>query len=154
LKQRFFLRSQIDDLSKIKGVLIESTMLSVDNHREETGEWITQTRRDCKTTVCPTSRQLALIEAKSPNRQFEPERFKDLRSEVFGEVKVERKQRNCRDVGKLWSAVSRVLGFHFSGSLPMMSTEASWLSIKTPLILERSSIWLRKKSAASIALWL
>jgi len=31
--------------------------------------------------------------------------------------------------GRLWSAVSRVSGFHFSGSLPMMSTEASWLSI-------------------------
>ena len=47
--------------------------------------------------------------------------------------------------GRLWSAVSRVSGFHFSGSLPMISTDASWLSIVIDFTSARSLNLLSQK---------
>jgi len=90
IEAALFLRSQIDDLSKIKGVLIESHDASVDIIGSEPEKWKPKTRETADHSL-PYITAIALIDGEITDRQFEPERFKDPEVWKFLEnVKVER----------------------------------------------------------------
>ena len=56
--------------------------------------------------------------------------------------------------GRLWSAVSRVFGRHFSGSWPMISTATRNVAISIERMREGSPILPRMSNAAAMADWL
>src|SRR3954464_15343300 len=90
IEAALFLRSQIDDLSKIKGVLIESHDASVDIIGSEPEKWKPKTRETADHSL-PYITAIALIDGEITDRQFEPARFKDPEVWKFLEnVKVER----------------------------------------------------------------
>jgi len=90
IEAALFLRSQIDDLSKIKGVVIESHDASVDIIGSEPEKWKPRTRETADHSL-PYITAIALIDGEITDRQFEPERFKDPEVWKFLEnVKVER----------------------------------------------------------------
>ncbi len=90
IEAALFLRSQIDDLSKIKGVVIESHDASVDIIGSEPEKWKPQTRETADHSL-PYITAIALIDGEVTDRQFGPERFKDPEVWKFLEnVKVER----------------------------------------------------------------
>jgi len=90
IEAALFLRSQIDDRSKIKGVLIESHDASVDIIGSEPEKWKPKTRETADHSL-PYITAIALIDGEITDRQFEPERFKDPKVWKFLEnVKVER----------------------------------------------------------------
>jgi 2-methylcitrate dehydratase len=90
IEAALFLRSQIDDLSKIKGVLIESHDASVDIIGSEPEKWKPKTRETADHSL-PYITAIALIDGEITDRQFEAERFKDPEVWKFLEnVKVER----------------------------------------------------------------
>ena len=90
IEAALFLRSQIDDLSKIKGVVIESHDASVDIIGSEPEKWQPHTRETADHSL-PYITAIALIDGEITDRQFEPERFKDPQVWKFLEnVKVER----------------------------------------------------------------
>ena len=90
IEAALFLRSQIDDLSKIKGVVIESHDASVDIIGSEPEKWKPQTRETADHSL-PYITAIALIDGEVTDRQFGPERFKDPEIWKFLEnVKVER----------------------------------------------------------------
>jgi 2-methylcitrate dehydratase len=90
IEAALFLRSQIDDLSKIKGVVIESHDASVDIIGSEPEKWKPKTRETADHSL-PYITAIALIDGEITDRQFEPERFKDPEVWKFLEnVKVER----------------------------------------------------------------
>src|SRR6059058_3425461 len=90
IEAALFLRSQIDDLSKIKSVVIESHDASVDIIGSEPEKWKPKTRETADHSL-PYITAIALIDGEITDRQFEPERFKDPEVWKFLEnVKVER----------------------------------------------------------------
>ena len=90
IEAALFLRSQIDDLSKIKRVVIESHDASVDIIGSEPEKWKPKTRETADHSL-PYITAIALIDGEITDRQFEPERFKDPAVWKFLEnVKVER----------------------------------------------------------------
>src|SRR5947199_9715991 len=90
IEAALFLRSQIDDVSKIKGVLIESHDASVDIIGSEPEKWKPKTRETADHSL-PYITAIALIDGQITDRQFEQERFKDPEVWKFLEnVKVER----------------------------------------------------------------
>src|SRR5436189_3492 len=85
-----FLRSQIEDLSKMKGVVIESHDASVDIIGSEPEKWKPKTRETADHSL-PYITAIALIDGEITDRQFGPQRFKDPEVWKFLEnVKVER----------------------------------------------------------------
>src|SRR5216110_501806 len=90
IEAALFLRSQIDDLSKIKRVVIESHDAAVDIIGSEPEKWKPKTRETADHSL-PYITAIALIDGEVTDRQFEPERFKDPNVWKFLEnVKVER----------------------------------------------------------------
>jgi 2-methylcitrate dehydratase len=90
IEAALFLRSQIDDVSKIKGVVIESHDASVDIIGSEPEKWKPKTRETADHSL-PYITAIALIDGEITDRQFESERFKDPEVWKFLEnVKVER----------------------------------------------------------------
>jgi 2-methylcitrate dehydratase len=90
IEAALFLRGQIDDLSKIKRVLIESHDASVDIIGSEPEKWKPKTRETADHSL-PYITAIALIDGEITGSQFEPERFKDPKVWKFLEnVKVER----------------------------------------------------------------
>jgi 2-methylcitrate dehydratase len=90
IEAALFLRSQIDDFSKIKDVVIESHDASVDIIGSEPEKWKPKTRETADHSL-PYITAIALIDGEITDRQFEPERFKDPKVWKFLEkVKVER----------------------------------------------------------------
>jgi 2-methylcitrate dehydratase len=90
IEAALFLRSQIDDLSKIKGVVIESHDASVDIIGSEPEKWKPHTRETADHSL-PYITAIALIDGEITERQFEPDRFKDPVVWKFLEnVKVQR----------------------------------------------------------------
>src|SRR5947208_8618540 len=89
IEAALFLRSQIDDLSKIKRVVIESHDASVDIIGSEPEKWQPKTRETADHSL-PYITAIALIDGEITDHQFEPERFKDPEVWKFLEnVKVE-----------------------------------------------------------------
>src|SRR5207302_10764696 len=76
IEAALFLRSQIDDLSKIKGVVIESHDAGVDIIGSEPEKWKPKTRETADHSL-PYITAIALIDAEVTDRQFGPQRFKD-----------------------------------------------------------------------------
>src|SRR3989454_10226356 len=90
IEAALFLRSQIDDLSKIKRVVIESHDASVDIIGSEPEKWKPKTRETADHSL-PYITAIALIDGEVTDRQFGPQRFKDPEVWKFLEnVKVER----------------------------------------------------------------
>jgi len=90
IEAALFLRSQINDLSKITRVVIESHDASVDIIGSEPEKWKPKTRETADHSL-PYITAIALIDGEITDRQFEPERFKDPKVLKFLEnVKVER----------------------------------------------------------------
>jgi len=90
IEAALFLRDQIGDLSKIKGVVIESHDASVDIIGSEPEKWKPKTRETADHSL-PYITAIALIDGEITDSQFEPERFKDPKVWKFLEnVKVER----------------------------------------------------------------
>src|SRR5437660_3291020 len=90
IEAALFLRSQIDDLSKIKGVVIESHDAGVDIIGSEPGKWKPKTRETADHSL-PYITAIALIDGEVIDRQFGPQRSKDPEVWKFLEnVKVER----------------------------------------------------------------
>jgi Uncharacterized protein involved in propionate catabolism len=100
IEAAIFLRSQIDDLSKIKGVVIESHDASVDIIGSEPEKWKPKTRETADHSL-PYITAIALIDGEITDRQFEPERFKDPGGlEVFGERESGAERGIERDVSR------------------------------------------------------
>src|SRR5437879_5614537 len=90
IEAALFLRGQVDDLSKIRRVVIESHDASVDIIGSEPEKWKPKTRETADHSL-PYITAIALIDGEITNKQFEPERFKDPEVWKFLEnVKVER----------------------------------------------------------------
>src|SRR2546421_5633013 len=90
IEAALFLRSQIGELSKIKGVVIESHDAAVDIIGSEPEKWKPKTRETADHSL-PYITAIALIDGEVTDRQFGPERFKDPEIWKFLEnVKVER----------------------------------------------------------------
>src|SRR2546430_4196134 len=90
IEAALFLRSQIDDLSKIKRVVIESHDAAVDIIGSEPEKWKPKTRETAAHSL-PYITAIALIDGEITDRQFEPRRFKDPEVWKFLEnVRVER----------------------------------------------------------------
>src|SRR3954471_21789111 len=90
IEAALFLRPQIEDLSKIKGVVIESHDASVDIIGSEEEKWKPETRETADHSL-PYITAIALIDGKVTDKQFEPARYMDPKIWKFLEnVKVER----------------------------------------------------------------
>jgi 2-methylcitrate dehydratase len=90
IEAALFLRKQIDDLSQIQSVVIESHDASVDIIGSEPEKWKPETRETADHSL-PYITAIALLDGEVTSRQFEPERFADPATWKFLEsVKVER----------------------------------------------------------------
>src|SRR3954462_3020817 len=90
IEAALFLRDQIGDLSKIKGVVIESHDASVDIIGSEPEKWKPKTRETADHSL-PYITAIALIDGEGTDKQFEPARFMDPTIWTFLEnVRVER----------------------------------------------------------------
>jgi 2-methylcitrate dehydratase len=90
IEAALFLRKQIDHLSAVKSVSIESHDAAVDIIGSEPEKWRPMTRETADHSL-PYITAIALIDGEVTNKQFEPERFKDPEVWKFLEnVKVER----------------------------------------------------------------
>src|SRR5213592_551694 len=90
IEAALFLRSQIEDLSKMKGVVIESHDASVDIIGSEPEKWKPQTRETADHSL-PYITAIALIDGEVTEKQFQPKRFTDPKIWQFLEnVKVQR----------------------------------------------------------------
>src|SRR6202047_781436 len=90
IEAALFLREQIDDLSQVKGMTIESHDASVDIIGSEPEKWKPETRETADHSL-PYITAIALIDGEVTEKQFQPERFMDPKIWKFLEnVKVER----------------------------------------------------------------
>jgi 2-methylcitrate dehydratase len=90
IEAALFLRKQIVDLANIESVVIESHDASVDIIGSEPEKWKPETRETADHSL-PYITAIALIDGEVTSKQFEPERFADLKILKFLEsVKVER----------------------------------------------------------------
>src|SRR5213595_563437 len=76
IEAALFLREQIDDISQISSVNIESHDASVDIIGSEPEKWRPETRETADHSL-PYITAIALIDGDVTNRQFQPERFAD-----------------------------------------------------------------------------
>jgi 2-methylcitrate dehydratase len=90
IEAALFLRKQIEDISQIDSVLIESHDASVDIIGSEPEKWKPETRETADHSL-PYITAIALIDGQVTDKQFEPARFMDPAIWKFLEsVKVER----------------------------------------------------------------
>src|ERR1700719_1655142 len=90
IEAALFLREQIDDVSKVKSMTIESHDASVDIIGSEPEKWKPETRETADHSL-PYIAAIALIDGEVTSKQFEPKRFTDPSVWKFLEnVKVER----------------------------------------------------------------
>jgi len=90
IEAALFLRGQIDDVSQVKGMTIESHDASVDIIGSEPEKWRPETRETADHSL-PYITAIALIDGQVTEKQFQPERFMDPKIWKFLEnVKVER----------------------------------------------------------------
>src|SRR5438477_1309780 len=90
IEAALFLREQIDDVSQVKAMTIESHDASVDIIGSEPEKWKPKTRETADHSL-PYITAIALIDGEVTDKQFEPQRFKDSEVWKFLEnVKVER----------------------------------------------------------------
>src|SRR6202030_1591195 len=90
IEAALFLREQIDDVSKVKSMTIESHDASVDIIGSEPEKWKPETRETADHSL-PYIAAIALIDGAVTEKQFQPERFADSEIWKFLEnVKVER----------------------------------------------------------------
>src|SRR5213082_3475202 len=76
IEAALFLREQIEDLSQVKAMTIESHDASVDVIGSEPEKWKPETRETADHSL-PYITAIALIDGDVTDRQFEPERFSD-----------------------------------------------------------------------------
>jgi len=90
IEAALFLRKQIDDLSKVKSMMIESHDASVDIIGSEPEKWRPQNRETADHSL-PYITAVALIDGEITDKQFEPSRFTEPGIVKFLEnVKVQR----------------------------------------------------------------
>src|SRR5437773_1218782 len=90
IEAALFLREQIEDLSQVKAMTIESHDASVDIIGSEPEKWKPETRETADHSL-PYITAIALIDGEVTEKQFQPNRFKDPKVWKFLEnVKVER----------------------------------------------------------------
>src|SRR6202047_2435599 len=90
IEAALFLREQIDDLSQVKSMTIESHDASVDIIGIEPEKWNPETRETADHSL-PYITAIALIDGDVTEKQFQPDRFMDPKIWKFLEsVKVER----------------------------------------------------------------
>jgi len=90
IEAALFLREQIDDVSQVKAMTIESHDASVDIIGSEPEKWRPETRETADHSL-PYITAIALIDGQVTEKQFQPERFMDPKIWKFLEnVKVER----------------------------------------------------------------
>jgi 2-methylcitrate dehydratase len=90
IEAALFLRAQVEDLSQVKSMTIESHDASVDIIGSEPEKWKPETRETADHSL-PYITSIALIDGEVTERQFQPERFADPKIWKFLEnVKVER----------------------------------------------------------------
>jgi len=90
IEAALFLREQIDDLSQVKSMTIESHDASVDIIGSEPEKWKPETRETADHSL-PYITAIALIDGDVTEKQFQPDRFMDPKIWKFLEsVKVER----------------------------------------------------------------
>ena len=90
IEAALFLREQIDDVSQVKAMTIESHDASVDIIGSEPEKWRPETRETADHSL-PYITAIALIDGEVTEKQFQPERFMDPKIWKFLEnVKVER----------------------------------------------------------------
>src|SRR5216117_517476 len=90
IEAALFLREQIDDVSQVKAMTIESHDASVDIIGSEPEKWRPETRETADHSL-PYITAIALIDGEVTEKQFQPERFTDPKIWKFLEnVKVER----------------------------------------------------------------
>src|SRR5881392_866286 len=92
IEAALFLREQIEDLSQVKAMTIESHDASVDIIGSEPEKWRPETRETADHSL-PYITAIALIDGEVTEKQFQPERFTDPKIWKFLEnVKVERNE--------------------------------------------------------------
>src|SRR5438270_2837379 len=92
IEAALFLREQIDDVSQIASVVIESHDAAVDIIGSEPEKWRPETRETADHSL-PYITAIALIDGEVTEKQFQPERFTDPKIWKFLEnVKVERNE--------------------------------------------------------------
>src|SRR2546428_12651994 len=90
IEAALFLREQIEDLSQVKAMTIESHDASVDIIGSEPEKWKPETRETADHSL-PYITAIALIDGEVTEKQFQPKRFADPKIWKFLEnVKVER----------------------------------------------------------------
>src|SRR5438128_4686806 len=90
IEAALFLREQIEDLSQVKAMTIESHDASVDIIGSEPEKWKPETRETADHSL-PYITAIALIDGEVTEKQFQPDRFMDPEIWKFLEnVKVER----------------------------------------------------------------
>jgi len=90
IEAALFLREQIEDLSQVKAMTIESHDASVDIIGSEPEKWKPETRETADHSL-PYITAIALIDGEVTEKQFQPDRFMDPKIWRFLEnVKVER----------------------------------------------------------------
>src|SRR5229473_3465204 len=90
IEAALFLREQIDDVSQVKAMTIESHDASVDIIGSEPEKWKPETRETADHSL-PYITAIALIDGEVTEKQFQPDRFMDPKVWKFLEnVKVER----------------------------------------------------------------
>jgi 2-methylcitrate dehydratase len=90
IEAALFLREQIDDVSQVKAMTIQSHDASVDIIGSEPEKWRPETRETADHSL-PYITAIALIDGQVTEKQFQPERFMDPKIWKFLEnVKVER----------------------------------------------------------------
>jgi 2-methylcitrate dehydratase len=150
IEAALFLRKEINDVSQIKAVVIESHDASVDIIGSEPEKWKPETRETADHSL-PYITAIALIDGEVTNKQFEPERFANPKIWKFLEsVKVERNAElsamypgavanivhvELRDGRKLTKRVDYPLG-HAKNPLKDSEVEGKFLALVVPAIGE------------------
>jgi len=153
IEAALFLRKQIVDLAQVKSMTIESHDASVDIIGSEPEKWRPETRETADHSL-PYITTIALIDGEVTNRQFEPERFADLKIWRFLEnVKVERNAElsamypgavanivhiDLTDGTRLTKRVDYPLG-HARNPLKDAEVEGKFFALVTPALGEKAA---------------
>jgi 2-methylcitrate dehydratase len=106
IEAALFLRNQIDDLSKIESVVIESHDASVDIIGSEPEKWRPQNRETADHSL-PYITAVALLDGEVTDRQFEPERF--TQPEIVGFLQSVKVKRNDELTSLYAEAVANIV---------------------------------------------
>ena len=151
IEAALFLREQIDDLSQVKSMTIESHDAAVDIIGSEPEKWKPETRETADHSL-PYITAIALIDGEVTSKQFERERFADPKVWKFLEnVKVERNAElsaiypgavanivhvDLADGKKLTKRVDYPLG-HARNPLKDTEVEGKFFALVTPVLGEK-----------------